>query len=73
MNLYIGDKYFNYNESKLQRLDNGKSTTNLVYRNGNKVIKIFKSTVDEEFYKYFVNEKLKLKVISAPMDLLYNV
>lgn len=72
MNLYIGNKYFNYNESKLQRLDNGKSITNLVYRNGNKVIKIFKSTVDEDFYKYFVNEKLKLKVISTPIDLLYN-
>lgn len=72
MNLYIGNKVVKYNENKMERLDNGKSVTNIVYRNGNEVIKIFKKNEDEEFYKYFVDCKFKLKVISTPLRLLYD-
>ena len=72
MNLYVGNKVVNFNEEKLERLDNGKSVTNIVYRNGNEVIKIFKKNEDEEFYKYFTDCKFKLNVISTPVKLLYD-
>ena len=72
MNLYIGDKVLKINENSLERLDNGKSVTNKVYRNGNEVIKIFKKVVDEEFYKYFSEGNFKLNVISKPNKLLYD-
>mgnify|MGYP003302461873 CR=1 FL=1 len=70
MKVYIGDKVVK--TDKLERLDNGTTVTNKVYKYGNNVIKIFHGNEDELFYRYFVDCNLKLNVISTPIDLVYN-
>lgn len=72
MKIYTKDKVINVNKDKYNRLDNGMTVTNEVYRYNNYVIKLFKKAEDELFYRYFVDCNLKLDVISVPYDLGYD-
>ena len=79
MKIYVGDsKPVKIDKRRCERLDDGKTSTNEVYRNGKDVYKFFHSYLDEgrnftiNKNQYFLDCKMDLKVIMMLDNLIYN-
>lgn len=79
MKIYVGEnRVVKIDKRKCERLDDGRTSTNEVYRIGNDVYKFFHSHIDEGkkhmIYKnqYFLDCHMDLKVIKMLDNLIYN-
>ena len=79
MKIYVGDsKLVKIDKRRCERLDDGKTSTNEVYRNGKDVYKFFHTHLDEgrsftiNKNQYFLDFNMDLKVIRMLDALIYN-